>query len=107
MNQDLQPLFRALADTTRRQILMRLSDHDMSIAEVAEQFDMSRTAVKKHLTILQQGQLISIKQQGRESINSIEPENLKPVSEWINHFSHFWDERLHQLKQAIEQETGE
>lgn len=107
MNSDLQPVFRALADTTRRHILMQLSQQDMSIAEVAEHFDISRTAVKKHLTILQEGQLISVKQLGRERINHIEPENLKLVSDWIQYFSHFWDHKLNQLKQAIEQDTGE
>ena len=105
MNHDLQPVFRALADTTRRHILMQLSTHDMSIAEVAEHFDMSRTAVKKHLTILQEGQLISVRQHGRERINHIEPNKLKAVSDWINYFSHFWDQQLNQLKQAIEQDS--
>lgn len=104
MKEATQAAFRALADPTRRQILMDLSTREMTIGEVVDQFDITRGAVKKHLTILEEGKLISVRSQGRSRINKLEPMGLKSVSEWINYFSDFWDDRLSALKNAIENE---
>ena len=97
-----QGAFRALADPTRRQILMHLSDADMTIGEVSNHFEMTRAAVKKHLIILEEGKLISVHTKGRERINRLEPLAMKSVSEWLKYFSRFWDEKLGDLSSAIE-----
>ena len=104
MAQELQNTFRALSDPTRRAILMHLSRGDMSIGEVAGKFVMTRAAVKKHLTILEEGGVISVQTRGRERINHLEPMGLKSVSNWVNYFNRFWDERLTELQNAIENE---
>lgn len=104
MSVDHQPAFRALADPSRRAILAHLSGKDMSIGEVAGQFDMTRAAIKKHLNILEEGKLISVHARGRERINRLEPAGLKPVADWISYFSQFWDDRLAALQTAIEQD---
>ena len=57
---DIQPVFRALADPTRRAIISMLADGDRSVAEIAASFDMTRPAVAKHLAILKEGALISV-----------------------------------------------
>ena len=101
-----QAAFRALADPSRRMILVHLSDKDMTIGEVAEQFDMTRAAVKKHLTVLEEGKLISVRARGRERINRLEPAGLKPVSDWLGYFNQFWDERLSRLQDAIDKNEG-
>jgi len=85
---------------------MRLSDRDMSIGELAQGFEMTRAAVKKHLTVLEQGGLISVHANGRERINTLEPNDLKAASEWIAYFSGFWDDRLGKLKAAFEKENN-
>ena len=99
-----QPTFRALADPTRREILLMLRARDLTIAEVAENFDMTRAAVKKHLTVLSDGGLISVEARGRERINTLNPKGLAPVLDWLGFFDQFWDERLAALKSAIERE---
>ena len=104
MSGDEQAVFRALADPTRRQILIDLSTREMTIGELVEQFDMTRGAVKKHLTILEEGKLISVRSQGRSRINKLEPAGLKWASDWLDYFSAFWDNRLSDLKKAIETE---
>ena len=98
-----QAAFRALADPTRRQILLDLSQRDMTIAEVAQQFDITRGAVRKHLTILEQGQLISVHTVGRARINRLQPAGLRAVAEWIDYFSQYWDQNLQRLQRAVEQ----
>ena len=107
MNTETQGAFRALADPTRRQILMHLSSNDMTIGELVDRFDMTRAAVKKHLVILEEGRLVSVWPRGRERINRLEPMGLKSVSDWISYFSRFWDDRLGDLKTAIDNHQGE
>ncbi len=104
MNAGPQEAFRALADPTRRNILMMLSSQDMSIREVAAEFDVTRGAIKKHLSILQDGDLISVRTVGRERINHLEPSALRAVSDWLGYFDKYWDKRLTKLKQAIDNE---
>lgn len=98
----VQGAFRALADPTRRQILKHLSERDMTIGDVAYRFDITRAAVKKHLTILEEGRLISVTARGRERVNRLEPQGLKSAVDWLGFFNRFWDQRLDDLKSAIE-----
>ena len=97
MNQNLQSSFKALADPTRRMILMHLSTQDMTVKELTGYFDMTRAAVKKHLTILENGRLITAHRQGRDRINRLDAKGLKTVTEWLNYFD--------KLKNVIEKEN--
>lgn len=99
-----QGAFRALADPTRRDILRILAEREMTIGEVSGQFDMTRAAVKKHLTVLFEGELITVEARGREKINRLRPEGLKRASAWFEYFDRFWDEKLSALKDAVESE---
>ncbi len=100
-----QPVFRALADPTRRAILEMLADEPQPISKIAARFDVTRPAVAKHLRILKEGGLIEVNQKGRERINRLRPETLKQVTDWIAHFDKFWDDKLENLKKAIEEEV--
>lgn len=105
MPQPVQPTFRALADPTRRDILRLLAADEMTIADVSTHFDMTRAAVKKHLTVLSDGGLITVEARGREKINRINPQGFAPVLNWFEYFDQFWDDRLSALKSAIEKDT--
>lgn len=102
MPDQIQNAFRALADPTRRDIVQMLASQDMTIAQLTDCFDMTRAAVKKHLTVLSDGGLIQVEARGRERINHLEPQGLAPVLDWLSFFDQFWDERLRNLKEAIE-----
>lgn len=102
-NDPTQPVFRALADPTRRAILSMLAKGDQPIGDIADKFDMTRPAVAKHLAILKDGDLITVEAIGRERINKLNPAALKTAQDWLHHFDHFWDERLAKLKQAVEE----
>lgn len=104
MNARTQNAFRALADPTRRDILTMLKGQDMTIAQVSDRFDMTRAAVKKHLTVLSDGGLITVEARGRERINRLNPHGLAPVLSWLELFDRFWDDRLSDLKTAIEKD---
>lgn len=105
-NAATQQTFRALADPTRRDILLMLRDQDMTIAQVANNFAMTRAAVKKHLTVLSDGGLIAVHTKGRERINQINPAGMSPVLDWLEFFDAFWDDRLSALKTAIEKDVN-
>ena len=77
----------------------------MTIADVSDRFDMTRAAVKKHLTVLSDGGLITVTPRGRERVNSINPQGFAPVLSWLEFFDNFWDDRLEALKTAIEKDT--
>lgn len=102
---DPQPTFRALADPTRRDILLMLRNKDMTIAEVAKNFDMTRAAVKKHLTVLSDGGLITVHARGRERINTLNTAGMAPLRDWLTFFDAFWEDRLSALKSTIEKDT--
>ncbi len=97
-----QAIFRAVADPTRRAIIGLLAEQSLSVNQVAEHFDMTRPAVAKHLRILQDGDIIMVKNSGRERINILRPHTLKTLEDWLSHYSHFWDEKLLKLKSVIE-----
>lgn len=107
MTAPAQSVFRALADSTRRDILLMLSERDMTIAQLAGNFDMTRAAVRKHLTMLSDGGLITITPRGREKVSRLRPEAFRPVRDWLTHFDRFWDDRLTALKSAVEKDRSE
>ena len=96
--------FRALADPTRRSILQLLAKQDMTIAEVADNFDMTRAAVKKHLVVLRDGDLISVRTEGRSRRNTLNADGLKRLVDWFSYFDAFWDSKLSTLKTQIEKD---
>jgi DNA-binding transcriptional ArsR family regulator len=102
-----QPQFKALADPTRRDILRLLSQQEMTIAQVCDHFTMTRAAVKKHLSVLEAGGLISSHARGRECLNRFEPAGFAPVRDWIGFFDQFWDHHLSALHSAIEKDQSD
>lgn len=106
MSPDPQLAFRALSDPTRRDILLMLQEKNMTIGQVAENFDMTRAAVKKHLTVLSDGGLVEVRNRGRERINIFNPAGMAPVYDWLTYFDTFWDERLNALKSTIEKDVN-
>jgi DNA-binding transcriptional ArsR family regulator len=98
-------VFQAIADPTRRQIIVLLATSSRNLNAVAERFDISRPAISKHIRILTECGLVTIKQEGRERYCMINPARLKEVADWLHHFDQFWDEKLLSLKKHVEHET--
>ncbi len=102
MTDTTQNCFRALADPTRRDIVKLLAGSNMTIGEPTSHFELTRAAVKKHLTVLSDGGLITVEARGRERVNHLNPLGMTPVLSWLEYFDGFWDSRLADLKTAIE-----
>ena len=85
MDTTLDLVFAALADPTRRGILMMLLEDDMAVTDVADPFDMSLAAISKHLTILTKAGLISQEKRGRVKWCKLEPDAMRNASIWMPH----------------------
>ncbi|MES2779521.1 MAG: metalloregulator ArsR/SmtB family transcription factor [Bacteroidota bacterium] len=91
-------VFQAIADPTRRDILHLLSSKSLNLNTVAENFDISRPAISKHIKILTECGLIEIKQQGRERFCEAKLDSLNEVSQWVEQYRKFWTDKLDSLE---------
>ncbi|MHC0053542.1 ArsR/SmtB family transcription factor [Actibacterium sp. D379-3] len=89
MEAQLDTVFAALADRTRRAILAMLLEDDMAVTDVAEPFEMSLAAISKHLMILSRAGLISQEKRGRVKWCKLEPDALRDASVWMQSFGQF------------------
>ncbi|MDN5212800.1 metalloregulator ArsR/SmtB family transcription factor [Fulvivirgaceae bacterium BMA12] len=90
-------VFQAIADPTRRDILVSLTKESRNVNTLADQFDMTRQAVSLHVKYLQECGVIAIEKQGRERYCSLELNKLSEVSEWLEPFRQLWEGRFKQL----------
>jgi len=86
MTAQLDHVFSALADPTRRRILAMLLEDDMAVTDVAEPFDMSLAAISKHLGVLTAASLISQEKRGRVKWCKLEPDAMREASVWMQAF---------------------
>lgn len=93
--------FQVIADPSRRQMLMMLSKDSMTINAIAENFDMSRPAVSKHIKILYSAGFITIKDIGRERHCVLQQDGFNELQEFINFFDKFWASKLSKLQTIL------
>jgi DNA-binding transcriptional ArsR family regulator len=97
--------FQAIADPSRRQILKLLSKDKLTINSLAENFDMSRPAVSKHIKILETTGFISIEDIGRERYCTLKKDGFHNLQLWMSFFDTFWTSRLNKLDALINKKT--
>src|SRR5688572_32275868 len=90
-------IFQAIADPTRRAIMLLIAVNSMTPNAIAEHFDTSRQAVSKHLRILTECDLISQEQRGREIYYRLEIDKMKEIDEWLEQYRQIWETRYEQL----------
>jgi len=102
MNDDA--VFKALADASRRQLLDRLHDRNgQTLSELCEGLDMSRQAVTKHLTLLEEANLVAARKQGREKLHFLNPAPIQEIADrWMGKFERGRREALADLKLVLE-----
>jgi DNA-binding transcriptional ArsR family regulator len=95
-------VFSALADPTRRRVLETLSSgRTVTASGLAEGLPISRQAVSKHLTALRDARLVSSERVGRETVYSLRPEPLEDAAAWIERVGAEWDGRLEKLRRSL------
>lgn len=107
MQTRLDAIFSALADPTRRAILVMLLEDDMAVTDVAEPFAMSLAAISKHLAVLADARLISREKRGRVIWCKLEPEAMREATVWMRGFGQVDPLDLDDFERFLEQELSE
>lgn len=106
MSHDLDRVFSALADPTRREILVMLLEDDMAVTDVAEPFAMSLAAISKHLQILAAAGLIEQERRGRVKWCKLLPDAMRDASVWMESFGQFEAVNLDAFERYLERELS-
>lgn len=94
-------VFQAIADPTRRAILLLVASQSMTAGAIASQFDTARPTVSKHLQILTECELLAQEQNGREVYYHLNPQKLKELADFIEPFRKLWDDRFNKLEKIM------
>lgn len=96
--------FQALSDPTRRAVLDLLRAGSQPAGRIASSFPVSRPAISKHLRLLRRAHLVEERREGRNRVYQLNPEPLKAVASWLEHYRVFWEHSLINLKAFVETE---
>ena len=99
--EQLDSVFNALADPTRRAILARLMDSDANVSELAAPFHVSQPAISRHLKVLEQAGLISRHRQATARLSHLEAEPLREAATWLVDYREFWEQSYERLDELI------
>jgi len=102
LSSDLDDLFYALSDPTRRQILKMLNEGTHTVGALSDPFKMSLQAISKHIKILEKAKLLNRKKIGRIHECSLNPEALRTAEECIQFYTQFWNEHLDAFAENLE-----
>jgi DNA-binding transcriptional ArsR family regulator len=91
-------VFQAIADPTRRAILLLVASQTMTAGAIASNFDTARPTVSKHLQILTECELLEQQQNGREIYYRLNPQKIKEIADFIEPFHKLWDDRFNKLE---------
>ena len=94
-------VFQAIADPTRRAIILLIAFQAMTPNAIAEHFDTTRQSVSKHLRILTECELVKQEQQGREIYYSLDIKKMKEIDKWLEQFRKIWENQFNQLDKVL------
>jgi DNA-binding transcriptional ArsR family regulator len=97
----LSAVFGALADPTRRAILARLTEGDLTVGELSGRFPVSQPAISRHLKVLEGAGLISRSRRATARLSHLEAEPLREATEWLAAYRAYWDESFERLDELL------
>jgi DNA-binding transcriptional ArsR family regulator len=97
----LDTTFSALSDPTRRDILRRVSNAELSVGQLAKYYDLTFAAVSKHLKVLERAKLVIKRRRGKEQLVSLAPQALASADEYLEFYRHLWEQRLDSLEEFL------
>ncbi|GAB3781374.1 metalloregulator ArsR/SmtB family transcription factor [Spirosoma horti] len=100
-------VFQAIADPTRRAILLLVASQSMTAGAIAANFDSARPTISKHLHILTECELLEQEQQGREIYYHLHARNMKQIADFIEPFRQMWDEKFNKLEAIMKQQAND
>lgn len=100
-NLPLDPVFRSLADGTRRDMLKRLSRAELTVGELAKPYAMSLAAIAKHINVLEKAGLVIKRRSGKEKVVCMVPETIKAAEEHLSEYEKLWTARFNALEALL------
>lgn len=98
-------IFQAIADASRREMLLLLSKEKLTINALAENFDISRPAVSKHIKVLYEAGFITIADQGRERYCELSQQGFDELKSWLDYYDQFWNGKLQNLQRLLDKKA--
>ena len=95
-------VFHAIADATRRAILLMLRDGEMGASDLARPFAATQSAISQHLSILRKAGLVQYRREGRRRYYRVSPKPLREIADWVAFFDRFWDEKFEALTEYLQ-----
>lgn len=105
--QQLNLIFQALADPTRRRLLLKVQNSPQRVTDLATEFEVSLNAVSKHIKVLEKAKLIVRRVDGRTHYCEPNPKQLVSAEKWIKTYTSFWTDTLDRLENVIDKKTKE
>lgn len=93
--------FVAIADPTRRSIVMALASGERAFGELADQFEMSRPAVSQHLKVLRDAGIVTVRPDAQRRLYSLSDNGLDEIDDWLGKVRQYWSPRLDKLEQLL------
>lgn len=100
---ELDSVFFSLADPTRRDILARVARGELSIGDIAANYDMSFAAISKHLNVLVAAKLVIKRREGKKQMVTLAPDALKTADEYLEQYRQTWEQRFSKLDQLLKE----
>lgn len=100
---NLDAIFAALADPTRRGIISRLASGDVAVGDLAQPFEMSQPAISKHLKVLERAGLIERRVDKQKRLSHLKAEPMKAAVNWLEQYKEFWEGSFNQLDSLLEE----
>lgn len=94
-------VFHAVSDPNRRRLLDLLAEGERAVMDLVRLFTISQPAISQHLKVLREAGLVTVRKLGRRRMYALNPDELRPVADWIAHYEKFWDDRLDRLGQYL------
>jgi DNA-binding transcriptional ArsR family regulator len=104
-DEDVNRIFRALADATRRDIVRRTLVDEVSVSQLATSYDMSFAAVQKHVAVLEEASLVTKEPRGRERMVRGNPDRIRQAQRLLDSFEQLWRERIGRLDSLLAEDT--
>jgi len=99
----IDTVFRALSDPTRRAVFERVVRAERNVAELTRDSGITQGAVSQHLKLLKQAGLVTERAEGRRTFYRAAPEGLAPIFDWLSHYDSFWRDRFTDLRSLLEE----
>ncbi|WP_374198158.1 ArsR/SmtB family transcription factor [Microbacterium sp. MEC084] len=100
---EVDAIFHALADATRRDIVTRVIERERSVSALAELYDMSFAAVQKHVAVLERASLVTKQRRGREQIVHAEPSAIRDARRLLDRFEDLWRQRIDRMQSILDE----